>query len=116
MQAGMEVILAGFKQTPAQLVEVALQEDAGILAISSLAGAHLAIAAEAMARLKESGADHVKLVMGGIIPERDRSRLRELGVRAVFTPRDANLGVIVNQIIELGGGTAVEEVTLHEKA
>jgi (2R)-ethylmalonyl-CoA mutase len=116
MQAGMEVILAGFKQTPAQLVEVALQEDAGILAISSLAGAHLAIAAEAMARLKESGADHVKLVMGGIIPERDRSRLRELGVRAVFTPKDANLGAIVNQIIELGGGTAVEEVTLHEKA
>src|SRR5258708_27527032 len=109
MQAGMEVILAGFKQTPAQLVEVALQEDVAILAISSLAGAHLAIAEEVRARLKESGADHVKLVMGGIIPERDRGRLRALGVCAIFTPKDGNLSAIVEQIIELGGATAVEE-------
>jgi (2R)-ethylmalonyl-CoA mutase len=116
MQAGMEVILAGFKQTPAQLVEVALQEDASILAISSLAGAHLAIAAEAIAKLRDSGAHHVKLVMGGIIPERDRGRLHELGVRAVFTPKDANLGAIVNQIIEIADGALVEEVASYEKA
>ena len=102
MQAGMEVILVGFKQTPAQLVEAALQEDVSILAVSSLAGAHMAIAAEAIARLKEAGADHVKLVIGGIIPERDRKRLRELGVAAVFTPKDSNLGKIVEQLIQLG--------------
>jgi (2R)-ethylmalonyl-CoA mutase len=107
MQAGMEVILAGFKQTPAQLVEAALQEDAGILAISSLAGAHLSIAQEVMGRLRSNDATHVKLVMGGIIPERDRSRLQELGVRAVFTPKDANLGAIVEQLIQLGNETTV---------
>jgi (2R)-ethylmalonyl-CoA mutase len=107
MQAGMEVILAGFKQTPAQLVEVALQEDANILAIRSLAGAHLAIAREAMARLKNSGAQRVKLVMGGIIPERDRRQLRELGVQAVFTPKDSNLGAIVARLIQLASETEV---------
>ena len=55
MQAGMEVILAGFKQTPAQLVETALQEDADVLAISSLAGAHMTIAREVIAMLAERG-------------------------------------------------------------
>src|SRR6266851_4782119 len=101
MQAGMEVILAGFKQTPAQIVETALQEDAEVLAISSLAGAHLAIARETIALLKERGADDVRLVMGGIIPNRDRQALLEMGVRAVFTPKDSDLGEIVRRIIEV---------------
>ncbi len=102
MQAGMEVILAGFKQTPAQLVEAALQEDADVLAISSLAGAHLTIAREAIALLNERGAADVRLVMGGIIPEADGVRLAEMGVRAVFTPKDSNLGAIVERIIAIG--------------
>jgi (2R)-ethylmalonyl-CoA mutase len=102
MQAGMEVILAGFKQTPAQLVETALQEDADVLAISSLAGAHLEIARETLDLLRKRGADDVKVVMGGIIPEDDREKLRALGVRAVFSPKDGNLGAIVGRIIEIG--------------
>src|SRR5271167_538440 len=69
MQAGMEVILAGFKQTPAQLAETALQEDADVLAISSLAGAHMKIAREIIAMLRQRGADDMVVVMGGIIPE-----------------------------------------------
>jgi len=102
MQAGMEVILAGFKQTPAQLVETALQEDADVLAISSLAGAHMTIAREAIALLNQRGASDVRLVMGGIIPEADRPRLADLGVRAVFTPKDSNLGEIVERILAIG--------------
>ena len=101
MQAGMEVILAGFKQTPAQLVEAALQEDADVLAISSLAGAHMSIAREAIAILNDRGASDVRLVMGGIIPEPDRARLMELGVRAVFTPKDSNLGAIMERIVAI---------------
>jgi (2R)-ethylmalonyl-CoA mutase len=101
MQAGMEVILAGFKQTPAQMVETALQEDAEVLAISSLSGAHLAIARETIALLNERGADEVRLVMGGIIPNRDRDALLEMGVRAVFTPKDSDLGEIVRRIIKV---------------
>jgi ethylmalonyl-CoA mutase len=102
MQAGMEVILAGFKQTPAQLVEAALQEDADLLAISSLAGAHMTIARETLALLNQRGASDVRLVMGGIIPEADRARLTALGVRAVFTPKDSNLGAIIDRIVAIG--------------
>jgi (2R)-ethylmalonyl-CoA mutase len=101
MQAGMEVILAGFKQTPAQLVATALQEDAGVLAISSLAGAHLAIAREVHTELEQHGALDVKVVMGGIIPEQDRKELAKFGVHAVFTPKDSNLAAIVQRIIEI---------------
>jgi len=106
MQAGMEVILAGFKQTAAQMIETTLQEDAEVLAISSLAGAHLAIAREAIALLKERGADDVKLVMGGIIPARDRQALLEMGVRAVFTPKDSDLAEIMRRIIDICDGAA----------
>jgi ethylmalonyl-CoA mutase len=102
MQAGMEVILAGFKQSTAQLVEAALQEDADVLAISSLAGAHMTIAREAIALLKARGAGDVRLVMGGIVPEADRARLVDLGVRAVFTPKDSNLGAIIERIVAIG--------------
>jgi ethylmalonyl-CoA mutase len=102
MEAGMEVVLAGFKQTSAQMVETALQEDVDVLAISSLAGAHLTIARDTLALLKERGAADVRVVMGGIIPEVDQKRLLAMGVRAVFTPKDSNLSAIVTQIAALG--------------
>ena len=106
MQAGMEVILAGFKQTPAQLVETALQEDADILAISSLAGAHMTIAREVIAILIERGASEMPVVLGGIIPEADRQTLLDLGVKGVFTPKDSNLGLIIDRIAALGDHAA----------
>ncbi|HUA36161.1 MAG TPA: methylmalonyl-CoA mutase family protein [Candidatus Binataceae bacterium] len=106
MQAGMEVVLAGFKQTPQQMVETALQEDVDVLAISSLAGAHMTIAREALELLKARGADDIPLVIGGIIPENDRQALLGLGVRAVFTPKDSNLGQIVTSIAALGAKRA----------
>jgi len=102
MNAGMEVVLAGFKQTAAQMVETALQEDVDVLAISSLAGAHLTIAQDTIDLLKQRGSADVRVVMGGIIPEPDRKRLLEIGVRAVFTPKDSKLGEIINQIAALG--------------
>jgi (2R)-ethylmalonyl-CoA mutase len=102
-QAGMEVIIAGFKQTPAQLVEVALQEDAEILGVSSMAGAHMTIAAEITERLKQHHAGHVSLIMGGIIPERDRAALMALGVKAIFTPRDSMLHDIVARLLAVAG-------------
>jgi (2R)-ethylmalonyl-CoA mutase len=106
MQAGMEVILAGFKQTPAQLVETALQEDADVLAISSLAGAHMTIAREVATLLEQHGAGEMRIVIGGIIPEADRQPLIDLGVSAVFTPKDSNLGTIVGQIAAIAGVSA----------
>ena len=106
MQAGMEVVLAGFKQTPEQLVETALQEDVHLLAVSSLAGAHMAIARETLALLKQRGASEVRVVMGGIIPEEDRKRLLDLGVQAIFTPKDSNLGKIVGELIAMSEARA----------
>jgi ethylmalonyl-CoA mutase len=106
MQAGMEVVLAGFKQTPEQLVETALQEDVDLLAVSSLAGAHMSIARETLALLKHRGASEVRLVMGGIIPEEDRRPLLDLGVKAVFTPKDSNLGKIVGDLIAMSEARA----------
>ncbi len=103
MQAGMEVVLAGFKQTPEQMVATALEEDVDVLAISSLAGAHMSIARETIDLLKSRGAGDVSLVMGGIIPQADRIALLELGVKAVFTPKDSNLGEIVGRIIAIAG-------------
>ena len=102
MQAGIEVILAGFKQTPEQMVKTALEEDVDVLAISSLAGAHMMIARETLNLLKTRGAEEVSLVIGGIIPEPDLKLLLDLGVKAVFTPKDSNLGEIVGRIIEIG--------------
>ncbi len=106
MQAGMEVVLAGFKQTPEQLVETALQEDVDLLAVSSLAGAHMTIARETLALLKKRGATDVQVVMGGIIPEEDRQPLLTLGVKAVFTPKDSNLGKIVGDLIAMSEARA----------
>jgi (2R)-ethylmalonyl-CoA mutase len=103
MQAGMEGVLAGFKQTPEQMVATALEEDVDVLAISSLAGAHMSIARETIDLLKRRGAADVALVMGGIIPEADRVALLKLGVKAVFTPKDSNLGEIVGRIIAIAG-------------
>ena len=103
MQAGMEVVLAGFKQTPEQMVATALEEDVDVLAISSLAGAHMSIARETIDLLKSRGASDVSLVMGGIIPDADRKALLGLGVKAVFTPKDSNLGEIVGRIIAIAG-------------
>ncbi len=101
MQAGLEVVLAGFKQTPEDMIATALEEDVDVLAISSLAGAHMSIARETIDLLKSRGATDVSLVMGGIIPEADRTALLQLGVKAVFTPKDSNLGEIVGSIIAI---------------
>jgi len=109
MQAGMEVILAGFKQTPEHLVEAALQEDADVLAISSLAGAHLTIARQVLALLRQHNASSLKVLIGGIIPEQDRKRLLELGVAEVFTPTNSGLGAIVERIAALCGEQGARE-------
>jgi (2R)-ethylmalonyl-CoA mutase len=103
MQAGMEVILAGFKQTPEQLVEAALQEDADVLAISSLAGDHLTIARHMLALLQQHNVSDLKVLIGGIIPEEDRRRLLELGVTEVFTPKNSDLAEIVQRIAAVCG-------------
>jgi methylmalonyl-CoA mutase C-terminal domain/subunit len=84
--AGMEVIYTGLHQTPEQIVETAIQEDADAVGISILSGAHMTLVPKIVELLRENGADDVLVVVGGTIPGDDIVELKELGVAEVFTP------------------------------
>ena len=82
----MEVIYTGLRQTPEQIVSAALQEDADVIGLSILSGAHSHIAPKLMNLLKAKGLDDVLVVIGGIIPDVDIPELKEIGVKGVFPP------------------------------
>ena len=84
--AGMEVVYTGLHQTPEQIVETALQEDADCIGLSVLSGAHLTLFARVMELLAERGADDVVVFGGGIIPKEDMEQLRAQGVGELFGP------------------------------
>jgi methylmalonyl-CoA mutase, C-terminal domain len=84
--AGMEVIYTGLHQTPEQIVETAIQEDADAVGISILSGAHMTLVPRILDGLRENGVGDVLVVVGGTIPADDAAELREQGVAAVFTP------------------------------
>ena len=84
--AGMEVIYTGLRQTPEQIVGAALQEDADVIGLSILSGAHMHICPRVVELLKEKGMHDVLVVVGGIIPDVDIPKLHELGVRGIFLP------------------------------
>ena len=84
--AGMEVIYTGLRQTPEQIVSAALQEDADVIGLSILSGAHLTICPRVMQLLKEKSMTDVLVLVGGIIPDSDAKALREIGIAGVFQP------------------------------
>jgi methylmalonyl-CoA mutase, C-terminal domain len=84
--AGMEVIYTGLHQTPEQIVETVLQEDANAVGLSILSGAHMTLVPKIARLLEEQNAEDVILVVGGTIPSDDIPELKELGVAEVFTP------------------------------
>ncbi len=84
--AGMEVIYTGLRQTPATIVEAAVQEDVDAIGISILSGAHMTIFPEVLRLMKEREIDDVLLFGGGIIPDEDIQKLNEMGVGKLFTP------------------------------
>ena len=84
--AGMEVIYTGLRQTPEQIVGAALQEDADVIGLSILSGAHMHICPRVMELLKEKGLTDVLVVIGGIIPDVDVPKLQAIGVRGIFLP------------------------------
>ena len=93
--AGMEVIYTGLHQTPEQIVETVIQEDADAVGLSILSGAHMTLVPRIAALLKEQGIDDVVLVVGGTIPADDIPELKRLGVSEIFTP-----GSPVQEIID----------------
>ena len=84
--AGMEVIYTGLHQTPEQIVETAIQEDADAVGISILSGAHMTLVPRILELLREHGAEDVLVVVGGTIPDDDADGAEELGVAGVFGP------------------------------
>ncbi len=84
--AGMEVVYTGLHQTPEQIVETTIQEDADAVGLSVLSGAHMTLFARVLELLRERGADDVVVFGGGIIPADDFGPLAELGVAKIFTP------------------------------
>jgi methylmalonyl-CoA mutase C-terminal domain/subunit len=84
--AGMEVIYTGLHQTPEQIVETAIQEDADAVGISILSGAHMTLVPRILDLLRENGAEDVLVVVGGTVPADDADELKRLGVASVFGP------------------------------
>jgi methylmalonyl-CoA mutase C-terminal domain/subunit len=84
--AGMEVVYTGLHQTPEQIVEAAIQEDADLVGLSVLSGAHMTLFAKVMELLKARDASDIVVFGGGIIPEADIPELEKIGVAKVFTP------------------------------
>ena len=93
--AGMEVVYTGIRQTPEMIAEAALQEDVDVVGMSILSGAHMALFPRVMELLRQNGMDDVLVVAGGIIPDEDMPKLRELGIRGVFGP-----GTTTDTIVE----------------
>ncbi|MSQ25075.1 MAG: cobalamin B12-binding domain-containing protein [Dehalococcoidia bacterium] len=92
--AGMEVIYTGIRQTPEMIVEAAVQEDVDVVGLSILSGAHLELFPLIVEGLKKKGKDDAILVAGGIIPEEDFPRLKELGVQGIFGPGASTQDII----------------------
>lgn len=93
--AGMEVIYTGLRQTPEMIAEAALQEDVDAIGLSILSGAHMALVPRLMELLKANQQGHVRVFVGGIIPDEDVPRLIEMGVVGVYGP-----GTLTDQIIK----------------
>jgi (2R)-ethylmalonyl-CoA mutase len=98
--AGMEVIYQGIRLTPEQIASVARDEDVDVIGLSILSGSHLELVPDVLRLVREAGSD-APIVVGGIIPESDRPRLQALGIAAVYTPKDFELGRIMADIVEI---------------
>jgi len=98
--AGFEVIYSGIRLTPAQIVAAAVEEDVHVVGLSVLSGSHLSVVPEVLAGLREAGLTDVPVVVGGIVPDPDAARLRELGVARVFTSKDFQLSRVLDQVVD----------------
>jgi methylmalonyl-CoA mutase C-terminal domain/subunit len=98
MDAGMEVVYTGLRQTPEQIVEAAIQEDVDVIGMSILSGAHDYLFPKVMELLREKGAEDILVLGGGIIPDEDIPALKEAGIAEIFGP-----------------GTTTEDIVLYIK-
>ncbi len=98
-EAGMDVVYTGMRQTPSQIIETAIQEDADVIGVSILSGSHLELVGELMGEMRRRGVD-VPVMVGGIIPPEDEDALKRMGVAEVFGP-GTPLSIIVEKVKSL---------------
>ena len=99
--AGFEVIYQGIRLTPQQIVAAAVAEDVHCIGLSILSGSHMELVPDVLDGLREAGLEEIPVIVGGIIPDSDGRRLRELGVAAVYTPKDYGLTEIMGGIVDV---------------
>ncbi|WP_082237282.1 protein meaA [Roseovarius tolerans] len=104
---GMDIGYEGIRLTPEQIVTAAQDEGAHVVGLSILSGSHMPLMEDLMERMRNAGLGHVPVIVGGIIPEDDARRLREMGVARVYTPKDFELNTIMMDIVTLADPRAV---------
>ena len=103
--AGMDVIYTGLHRTPEEVVEAAIQEDADVIGVSILSGAHMTVFPRLLKLLEERGADDILVVGGGVIPDEDVARLKAMGVKALLlqdTPPETIVATVRRVVAERG--------------
>ncbi len=105
---GFEVVYQGIRLSPAQIVAAAVAEDVHCVGLSILSGSHMELIPDVLDRMRAAGLTDVPVVVGGIIPEADGARLKELGVAEVFTPKDFGLTGMMGRIVEIIRAARVE--------
>jgi (2R)-ethylmalonyl-CoA mutase len=100
-EAGIEVLYEGIRWTPEELVRNAIEDGAHVIGLSILSGSHVPLVREVVNGLRANGAGHIPVVVGGIIPEADMLVLRQMGVSAVYTPKDYQLVKVISEIVDL---------------
>ena len=94
LDAGFEVVYTGLRQTPEQIVNAALQEDADVIGLSVLSGAHMTLCPRITELMKKEGLDDVMLLVGGIIPDQDTQELKKCGVSEIFQPGASTQNIV----------------------
>ena len=110
--AGFEVVYQGIRLTPEQIVAAAVAEDVHCVGLSILSGSHMELVPAVLDGLRAQGLDDLPVVVGGIIPSADAARLRDLGVAAVFTPKDFGLTEIMAGIVRPRSRSATRDLRL----
>ena len=104
---GMDIAYEGIRLTPSEIVEAAQKDAAHVVGLSILSGSHIPLVEDLMEQMRAAGLGHVPVIVGGIIPDDDATRLRAMGVARVYTPKDFELNTIMNDIVTLADPAAV---------
>ena len=103
----MDIAYEGIRLTPSEIVAAARKDEAHVVGLSILSGSHIPLVEDLMAQMRDAGLGHIPVIVGGIIPDDDAARLKAMGVARVYTPKDFELNMIMQDIVTLADPTAV---------